>query len=93
MIPVGGIVERPGLVDDSYTGFLGFDKDFFYVVEPVFDRLVQRHGCLDCCLGMKLRRVRDLEQYVFHHITAEALRKSERFAAEEHVEKAPGLCA
>ena len=91
VVAIGRIVERTGFVDDAYRGLLRFDGDLFYVVEPVFHIAVQFHCRLDRSLGMKLSRIGDLEQDVFHHIAVIALREVECSSIEQDVGETPGL--
>src|SRR5216110_2323335 len=91
VIAVGGIGERPYLVDDAHARLLGLDDDALDVGEPLPDLRMQGHRRLDCRLGVELGRVGDLEQHVLHDVAAEGLRQRERPALEEHVVEAPGL--
>ena len=91
VVPVRGVIQRAGLVDDANARFLGFDDNFFYVVESIFDLIVQRHAGLDRGLSVELRRKRDFEQDILHYVAAKTLREGERLAFEQHVEVAPGL--
>ncbi len=51
---------------------------------------MQRHARLDTGLRVKLGRVGDLEQHVFHDVAAIAALELERPAPEQHVVVAPG---
>ena len=71
MIAIGGIRERPGLVDDAHAGLLRLDDDALDERDPVLDPRVQRHRALDRGLRVEFGREADLEQHVFHHVAAE----------------------
>ena len=92
MVTIGGVVERPGLVDDANAGLLRLDDDFLDVVDATPDRLVQRHSRFDRGLRVELRREGDLEQDIFHHVATVQALERERFAFEQHVVIAPHLC-
>ena len=78
MVAIGRIVQRAGLVDDAYARFLRFDDDFFDVVDAILYARMQRHAGLDRGLRMKLGRIGNLEQHVFHDVAAVPPLESER---------------
>ena len=57
VIAVGGIGERPHLVDDAHARLLGLDDDALDVGEPTPDLRMQGHRRLDRRLGVELGRV------------------------------------
>ena len=61
------------------------------VIQPGDHPRMQLDGRFDRGLGVKLRRVGDLEQHVLHHIAARtACGIGKALPLEEHVVKAPG---
>ncbi len=91
VVAVGGVVERPFLVDDADGRLVGADHDPLDLVKPVLDLRVQLHGALYRRLGMELGGERDLEQHVLHDVRAVRPLKLELVALEQDVVEAPGL--
>ncbi|MNI30814.1 hypothetical protein D3C73_846730 [compost metagenome] len=96
VVAVGGVVQRPLLVDDADARFMRADRDGLDVVRAFAQRLelcVDVHGAFHSGLRMEFRRERDLEQHVLHHVAAIRPLELERLPLEQHVVKAPGLGA
>ena len=53
MIPIGGIVEGAGFVNDAITGFLRLDDDSIDMVNSINDLGMQDNRGFDRGLGMK----------------------------------------
>jgi hypothetical protein len=78
VIAICRIGERSNLVDDADPGFLGLDDDPFDLADSGQNPRMQRHRRFDCGLRVKLGRIGDLEQDVFHHVAAERLWQGQR---------------
>lgn len=71
LLSVGEVVERPALVNDAHGGLLRSDTDALNIVArftQYFQLVVKNVRSLDSSLGMKLRRIRDLEEHVLHDV-------------------------
>src|SRR5207244_1310018 len=68
MVPIGWIMERTFLVDDSNRRFLGCDDDLSDFVEAVSNLRMQLNRSFDGGLSVELGRERNLKQNMFHHI-------------------------
>ena len=91
VVAVGRIVELAFLVDDADCRFVRGDHDFFDVGDAVAYFRMQHHCAFGGGLAVELRRERNLEQDIFHHVRAVLARELERLAFEQHVVEAPGL--
>ena len=92
MIAVRRVVERTGFIDDTVTGFLGFNHDTLDLIDTIDDLRMQGNGGFNCCLGVELGWKGNLEQNIFHRVGAVALGELERFLAKRDILKSPGGC-
>ncbi|MNC17041.1 hypothetical protein D3C75_649060 [compost metagenome] len=95
VVAVGGVMQRPLLVDDADAGLLGTDRDVLDVLDLPPQRaqlMVQQDRCLHRRLPVELGRETDLEQHVFHHVAAERAAEGKRLAMHRYRLEAPGRC-
>ena len=78
MVAVGGIVQRPGLIDDADRRFLGGDHDLVDLLDAILHLIVQLEGALDRGLRMKFGGKRNFKQHILHHVRAERPAEDER---------------
>ena len=71
VIAVGSVGQRPDLGNDADRRFVGGDDDSLDFVQSIAHLRMQRHRCLARSLRVEFGGKADLEQDVFHHITAE----------------------
>ena len=89
VVPVGGVVQRPALIDDAHGRLLGGEFDMVDLIQAPDHLVVQLNRTLHRSLGMELHREGDLEQDVLHHIAAEGAGQLEGLTLEQHIIEAP----
>ena len=71
VIAVGGIVQRPGLIDDADRRFMSSDYDLVDLLNAILHLIVQVESRLHRGLRMKLGRKRNFKQHILHHVRSE----------------------
>ena len=77
MVAVGSVGQLANLGDDANRRLVGGDHDAFDFMQAIFHPWVQRHRRFTGGLRMELGGKADLEQHVFHHISAVGLGQAE----------------
>ncbi|MNL16752.1 hypothetical protein D3C87_1378060 [compost metagenome] len=77
VIAISGIGQRADLGNNPDRRLMRGDDDFVDFMQAITHLRVQRHRRLTRRLCVKLGRKTDLEQHVFHHITAVRPREAE----------------
>ena len=101
VVAVGGVGQLADLGDDADRRLMGGDHDAVDVMQAIFHQRVQGHRRFAGGLRVEFGREADLEQHVFHHVSAVGLGQTERTlvlgferqvlvgVTEQHVVKAP----
>src|SRR4051812_45797257 len=91
MIPIRWIVERPRLIHVTLEDSLGRNLDGRNVVYAVLNHRMQLEGTLHRGLrGISGRN--ELENYVFHDVTAVRLRQFKGFTVVQSIVEAIDFC-
>ena len=93
VVAVRRVIQGTGLVDDAHAGLLGFQDHLVDLIEPVLHLCMQGQRRFHRGLGMELSRKGNLEQHVFHDVTAEGAFGDDFIALKQHVLEAPVLRA
>ena len=85
MVPISQVFQRTSLVDDPKGRLLGPQLNPFDLIQP----WVQHDRGFHRGLGMKLRRIGDLEQNILDHVAAQGTGKCDRLATEQDILEPP----
>ena len=89
MIAIRGPVQRPGLIDASYSATCGVNRDAVNLVNAVDDLRMQSKRGLDGGLSVNLARKLRLEDDVFHDEFPKVSLEHDVLTPVKHVVESP----